>query len=159
MVNLIAPAIAADINTSSISKGDSIALLGTVTGTEIVDIVLVGPEGLKALPSSFYSEDAISDGLYFTASSVSDCEFEETIRIPEEAVSGNYQLYVFIPGRDGWYALTTRESGELFDAVLAYGWVGNDFVGRNQSQIIAMLEEATSNTPGSDDIATSVVTK
>ncbi|MCK4733646.1 MAG: hypothetical protein KAT65_14425, partial [Methanophagales archaeon] len=153
VVNLIAPAIAAEINTSSISKGDSIALLGTVTGTDIVEIVLVGPEGLKELPSSFYSEDAISDGLYFTASSVSDYEFEETIRIPEEAVSGNYQLFVFIPGRDGQYALTTREKGELFDAVLDYGWVENDFVGRNQSQIIAMLEEATRSTPGSDDIA------
>jgi parallel beta-helix repeat protein len=60
---------------------------------------------------------------------------------------------VFIPGRDGLYALTTRDEGKLFPALLDYGWTANDFVGRNQSQIVAMLEDATFNSFGSDDIA------
>jgi len=153
-MRLVSPEVAAELNVSTIAKGDSIAVQGMAPGADTVDIVIIGPKGLNKLPNSFTSEVAIDDGLFFTSAEVAeDYTFEKSIRIPGETDSGNYQLLVFTPGRDGLYALTMREEGELFNALLDYGWTANDFVGRNQTQLMRTFEEATFSSPGSDDFA------
>ncbi|MCK4736219.1 MAG: right-handed parallel beta-helix repeat-containing protein [Methanophagales archaeon] len=151
---LDSPCLSVKIDKQTIAKSDYITVGGWAMGADTVDVVIIGPKGLKKLPNSFFSEDAIADGLFFTSVKVSErCGFEKRIIIPVETESDNYQLMVFIPGRDGLYALTTRDEGKLFPAMLDYGWTANDFVGRNQSQIVAMLEDATFSSFGSDDIA------
>ena len=151
----VAPEVTVEMNLNGVAKGEHITVLGTARGTDIVDIVIIGPEGLKKMPGSFASEDAIADGLFFTSAEVSkrDNTFEKSMRIPEGTDSGSYQLLILTPGRDGLYALTMREEGDLFDALMDYGWSVNDFVGRNQAQVREMLEEVTFSSPGSDDIA------
>jgi parallel beta-helix repeat protein len=148
----VAPEVTTELNLNSVARGDYIAVRGTALGADIVDIVIIGPEGLKKMPGSFMSEDAIVDGLFFTSAEVSRWdEFEKSIRVPEDADSGDYQLLVLTPGRDGLYALTMRGEGELYDTLMDYGWSANDFVGRNQAQVREIFEGVTF-TRGSDDI-------
>ena len=153
-LRLISSGLTAEINVNNITKGDPIIVRGIATGTDAVDIVIVGPKGLKKLPDSFFSEDAIADGLFFTSAEVDvvDYAFEKMIRIPGDADFGDYRLLIFTAGRDGLYALTTRNESELFDALQDYGFSPNDFVSRSQEQIIAMLQEATLLLPGDDDL-------
>ncbi|NQE45260.1 Cell surface glycoprotein [ANME-1 cluster archaeon GoMg2] len=149
----VAPKVTVEMNVSSVAKGGYITVRGTARGAHTVDIVIIGSEGLKKMPGSFTSEEAIADGLFFTSAEVSEwSEFEKSIRIPEETDSGSYKMLVLTPGRDGLYGLTLKGEGELFDALMDYGWSANDFVGRNQAQVRGMLEEVPF-TPGSDDIA------
>ena len=131
------PGLIAVLKGSSITKGDSLIVQGYAMGANTVDIIIIGPKGLKKLPTSFFSEDAVADGLFFTSAEVPDVDyaFEKVIRIPEDADFGDYRLLVLTPGRDGSYALTMREEGGLFDALLDYGWTANEFVGRNQSHL------------------------
>ncbi|RZN33362.1 MAG: hypothetical protein EFT35_10795 [Methanophagales archaeon ANME-1-THS] len=150
---LASPSLTGMLNVSTVVKGGSIAVQGMAPGADKVDIVIIGPKGLKRFPSSFTSEAAISDGLFFTSANVSkvDYTFERVIRIPNDTDSGVYCLLALTPGRDGLYALTMREGSNLFEALQDYGYSPNDFVGRNQSQIMAMLSEAIFS-PGSDDL-------
>jgi hypothetical protein len=153
-INLLSPWLSAELDVDNITKGDCITVQGTSPGADGVDIVIIGPEGLKELPDSFTLEAAIADGLYFTSAEVTeDSTFEKRIKIPEDADSGDYLLLVLTPGRDSLYALTTRDKGELFAAVLDYGWTVNDLVGCSQEQLLEILRDATFDSPGSDDLA------
>lgn len=109
---LVSPDVYGELSWNGIAGGDNLSVQGATLGTNTVDIVIIGPKGLKELPDSFTSEDAIVEGLYFTSAEVDvDGTFEIEIEVPEEADSGIYNLIVFIPGRDSLYALTTREEG------------------------------------------------
>ena len=146
-IRLIVPGLTADQPKDEIARGSFYVVRGTATGVDAVDTAIIGPKGLTE------NEMGIEYGFALTSSSVSESEFEDEIFIPEDAEEGEYITFILSPGRDGAYAATGFGSGELEDALEAQGYeVPEDFVGKTQEQIIAMIKDATINVAGSDDL-------
>jgi len=146
-IRLIEPGLTAEQPKDEIARGSFYVVRGTATGVDEVDIAIIGPEGLTE------NETGIEYGFALTSASVSENEFEDEIFIPEAAEEGEYITFVLSPGRDCVYADTEFGSGELEDALEAQGYeVPEDFVGKIQEQIIAMIKDATINVAGSDDL-------
>ncbi|MCK4475737.1 MAG: hypothetical protein KAU16_03330, partial [Methanophagales archaeon] len=144
---LVFPGVTAEQPKEEIARGSSYVVKGTVTGVDVVDIAIIGPEGLTE------NNMGIEYGFELTTSSVSENEFEKGIVIPGGAETGEYVTIVLVVGRDGYYADTNCGAGEFEDALEAFwGWeVPEDLVGRDQEQIIAIIEEVTYRA-GSDDL-------
>jgi len=146
-IRLLEPGLTAEQPKDEIARGSFYVVRGTATSVDAVDTAIIGPKGLTE------NETGIEYGFALTSASVSESEFEDEIFIPEEAEEGEYITFVLSPGRDGAYAATEFGGGELEDALEAQGYeVPEDFVGKSQEQIIAMIKDATINVAGSDDL-------
>ena len=112
--------LTAELDKNEVVRGESVNVSGEAPGN-VVDILVIGPRGLRRMPDSITSEIALADGFRFMAVEVAENNtFKAEIRIPEEIYSGFHHVMVLSPGEDGVYGATNRTSGELFDAMLDY---------------------------------------
>jgi len=138
------------VSVHAVAKGDYYTIKGTATDVNVLDIVVIGPNGCKDIPLS------VENGFYYTTATVAeDNTFEKDIYIPEEADTGRYTAAILTAGRDGTYEATTHGEGELIEALLEeHGIEEEGFVGKSTSQLLAMIQEATVDKVGSDDMMT-----
>jgi len=139
---LAAPGLTAEQPRNEVAEGDAYTIEGIATGTDDVDIVLVGPEGYPAADPGL----GVLNGLEIMSSSVTDDEFSEEIEMTEGLDLGTWKTMVFSPGRDAEYGDLGIGAGEL-------DWIPTDwFAGKSQDQIVTLLKDHTVNVAGSDDL-------
>ena len=142
MMILTSPALTAEQLRNIVAEGDDYAIEGTATGVDDVDIVLIGPDGYPLGETSL----GVEYGLEITSASVTDSEFSEDV-VMIEGTEGTWKTLVFSPGRDGEYGFTGLTSGELYSII-----VFENFTGKTQTQIEALLKDLTVWSAGSDDL-------
>lgn len=150
--------LSAQLDKSEVKRGESVNVSGEASGTEVVDIVVMGARGLRKMPDSITSEIALADGFRFMTVEVAENKtFKAEIRIPEEVYLGFHHVMVLAPGEDGVYGATTRTGGELFDAMLDYiaskGGCEDVLPGKSTEQLVDIIAAATFNATDSDDLA------
>ena len=142
-IRLVTPGLDAEQPRNVIAEGDFYTIEGTATGTDEVDIVLVGPKGYSAMDPGL----SVLNGLEIMASSVTDDEFSEDITMMDGVDTGTWVAMVFSPGRDGVYGWTWLTAGNL-DGIAPTAI----FAGKTQSQIVAIFKDFTVDEVGSDDL-------
>ncbi|RJS82905.1 hypothetical protein CW713_04590, partial [Methanophagales archaeon] len=145
-IRLIEPGVTAEQPRDNVADGDDYVIKGTATGVDEVDIIIIGPKGLRE------EELGVKEGLEITSSTVSNNEYEEEIKIPDDSDPGEYVALVLIPGRDGKYAGSAATDGEIEDAFTFYKYkVPDDLKGKNQAQLIDIIGDVSFDRTGSDD--------
>jgi len=145
-IRLIEPGVTAEQPRDNVADGDDYVIKGTATGVDEVDIIIIGPKGLRE------EELGVKEGLEITSSTVSNNEYEEEIKIPDDSDPGEYVALVLIPGRDGKYAGSAATDGEIEDAFTFYNYkVPDDLKGKNQAQLIDIIGDVSFDRTGSDD--------
>ena len=141
-IRLVAPGLTAEQPRNVIAEGDAYTIEGMAPGTDDVDYVLVGPNGWKS-----GSAAGLVNGILVSSTSVlSDNEFSENITMTAGLDTGMWKALVLAPGRDGVYEGTGQGAGDLTLAALGVT------AGKNQDQIVAIINDQTSEAVGSDDL-------
>ena len=138
-VRLIQQGLSAEQPRNVVAEKDDYTIEGTATGVEDVDYVLVGPKGTRSK-----DVNSVKEGLLIDSTKVKDNEFSEDETMKDGLDTGLWIAVVLIPGRDGTYGDLDVGAGKLRYADL-------DFEGKDQSQILAILEDHTTAVAGSDD--------
>ena len=138
-VRLIEQGLSAEQPRNVVAEKDDYTIEGTATGVDDVDYVLIGPKGTRS-----GDVNSVKEGLLIDSTRVKDNEFSEDETMKEGLDTGSWIAVVLIPGRDGTYGNLDVGAGKLKDADL-------DFEGKDQSQILAILEDHTTAVAGSDD--------
>ncbi|MHC1623601.1 MAG: hypothetical protein ACXQTR_03315, partial [Candidatus Methanospirareceae archaeon] len=142
MIILTSPTLTAEQPRNIVAEGDDYAIEGTATGVDDVDIALIGPDGYPPGETRL----GVEYGLVITSTSVTDNEFSEDI-VMKEGTEGTWKTLIFSPGLDGEYGSTGLTSGELW-SIIAF----ENFTGKTQTQIEALLKDLTVWSAGSDDL-------
>lgn len=140
-IRLIEPGLTAKQLRNVVAEDDDYAIEGIATGVDDVDIVLIGP--------GYYGSDGklgVEYGLDILSSSVIEAEFSEDITMEEGLDTGMWIAAVLSPGRDGEYS-TGDEAGGL-----GLGSFFPALGGKNQHQILAIINDNTVDALGSDDL-------
>ena len=64
--------LTAELDKSEVKRGESVNVSGEASGTDVVDIVVIGPRGLRRMPDSITSEIALADGIRFMTVEVAE---------------------------------------------------------------------------------------
>ena len=154
VIRLIAPGLNAEQPRNVIAEDDEYTIKGIATGVDYVDIVLIGPKGYSSTDPGL----GVENGLEIMSSSVTDDEFSEDITMGGAGFdTGRWIALVLSPGRDGTYGDLGVGAGNLDSAPAPCSRA--DFAGKDQSQIVAMIQDHTMNVAGSDDILVSFTFK
>jgi PGF-CTERM protein len=140
-VRLIEQGLTASQPRKTIAEDDDYTIEGTATGVDDVDYVLIGPKGTRS-----GDLNDLKGGLLIDSTKVKDNEFEDDIAMDEGLDTGVWVSLVLIPGRDGTYGESVEGAGNLDNVFTAA-----DFEGKDQSQIVAIIEASTTGEAGSDD--------
>jgi len=145
-IRLVSGALNATQPRKVIAEGDDYTIEGTATGVDNVDIILIGPKGY----ARGADKPSIENGLKIIASSVDkNDEFDEDITMTEGLDTGMWLALVLSPGRDGEYAGFTESVGAGEIKVDAFGV---DLEGKDQAQILSIIQDCTIDRAGSDDL-------
>ncbi|MCK4347220.1 MAG: PEGA domain-containing protein, partial [Thermoplasmatales archaeon] len=149
------PGLTAEQPRNVIAEGDDYTIEGTATGMDKVDIVLIGPKG-------YSSKDLgldVLNGLEIKATSVdSNDEFDEDITMSEGLDTGQWIALALSPGRDSMYAYTKFKAGQLTDVFEEKGKYPV-FAGKDQTHILAIIQDNTIDAAGSDDLLVALTFK
>ncbi|MGB7532276.1 MAG: PGF-CTERM sorting domain-containing protein [Halobacteriota archaeon] len=145
-IRLVTGELTAEQPRSVVAEDDDYAIEGTATGTDMVDIVLIGPDGYPPADPGY----GVENGLELVTSSVDDDnEFSEDIAMVEGVDTGAWIAVVASPGRDGDYGSTDIGAGNIDDLI---DDLGLNFAGKDRDQIMAILTDNTIDVAGSDDL-------
>ncbi|MCW7069850.1 MAG: PGF-CTERM sorting domain-containing protein, partial [Methanophagales archaeon] len=145
-IRLVSGALNATQPRKVIAEGDDYTIEGTATGVDNVDIILIGPKGY----ARGADKPSIENGLKIIASSVDkNDEFDEDITMTEGLDTGMWLALVLSPGRDGEYAGFTESVGAGEIKVDVFGV---DLEGKDQAQILSIIQDCTIDRAGSDDL-------
>jgi uncharacterized repeat protein (TIGR01451 family) len=151
-VLLTAGSLTAEISTINVAQEDSFTVYGTAEGYDFVDIVTIAPKGGSG---SGINPASVPDvpGITHDSSAVSDLDYSylKDIYVDEDADTGKYMVVVVTPGCNGVY--DGINSQDLFGSefVAKYGPI-SDLASKTQGQILAIIEDATIDAEGSDDL-------
>ncbi len=130
-----------------VAEDDDYTIEGTATGVDDVDIILIGPKGFP--PGADEEDLGVENGLEILSTSVTDDEFSEDIEMGGAGFdTGRWIALVLSPGRDGKYE--TQDRAEAGNLKLVDSFLGLD--GKNQDQILAIIQDMTIDVAGSDDL-------
>jgi len=163
------PKLTAELSTTEIDPGDTFTVSGNATELEIeqVDIITLAPCGGRGkgmngsagtyipITPGYVTVPATIPGItYVTASVSEDDTFSKEIHVHEDAEPGNYSVIVLHPGRDGYYGWGIPNGSMLLPAIVRDYCSGKapGFLCRTQAQLLAIIEDATTWTAGSDDL-------
>jgi uncharacterized repeat protein (TIGR01451 family) len=141
-----------EISTAAVAQGDGFTVEGTAEGSDFVDIVTIAPKGGSGSGINPASVPEVP-GITHDSSAVSDIDYSflKKLYVDEDADTGKYMVVVVSPGPNGVY--DELNSPDLFGSafVAKYGPIGN-LVSQTQESILAMIEDATVDAVGSDDL-------
>ena len=144
-IRLVGGALKATQPRKVIAEGDDYTIEGTATGVNNVDIILIGPKGY----ARGAAKPSIENGLKVIASSVDkNDEFNEDITMTGGLDTGMWLALVLSPGRDGEYAGFTESVGAGEIEAEMFG----DIRGKDQAQILSIIQDCTIDRAGSDDL-------
>ena len=147
-IRLVSGALNATQPRKVIAEGDDYTIEGTATGVDNVDIILIGPKGY----ARGAAEPSIENGLKIIASSVDkNDEFDEDITMTEGLDTGMWLALVLSPGRDGEYGDLRKDSGGVGAGEIEADMFG-DLRGKDQAQILSIIQDRTIDRAGSDDL-------
>ena len=144
-----APELHASISKSIVSLGESFEVYGNAS-TDYVEVVAISPEGGSGIGL---------DGLYgvsiYTVPIFKFYNFYKKIKVDCDADTGNYTIIVLSPGMDGVYGMSP--SYKYIDSILDLDGAGPelgviDVSNKTQEEIVRVIEDATVNAAGSDDL-------
>ncbi|MHC1636503.1 MAG: hypothetical protein ACXQTS_07825 [Candidatus Methanospirareceae archaeon] len=150
IIRLTEPTLTAKLLRNVVAEGDTLIIEGTATGTDYVDIVLIGPKGYPATNPGL----GILSGLEVISTSVTDEKFSEEIEMTGGLDTGTWIVIVASAGRDGTYGDLGVGSGQLRNFINTIV-----FAGKTQEQIKAILLDHTVNVAGSDDLLVTLTCK
>jgi len=144
--------LTAEISVPIVAKEDSFYVEGTAEGSDFVDILTIAPKGgggkgidptsVTDVPGITHDSFAVSD---------IDYTFSKKLDVDDDADTGKYIIVVLSPGCDGRYnGLNDDELlGSGFETT--YGAIST-LRSKTQEQIMSILEDATIDEAGSDDL-------
>lgn len=160
MVLMVLGDLTAESSVALVPPGDSFTLSGTALGTKVVDILIVGPDGGSGhgMNPTNSEENGLPSGMSYEAASVSSGTSTWTLdlEVDDDADTGHYLAFVLTPGRNQEYDGIGTD--DLLQGIAA-AYFGDDLsrlVTKNQEQIKAILLDATTDVPGSDDFMKTV---
>jgi len=130
----------------SVAQGDDFTISGTAKGSKSVNIMIVSPKG-----SGGDYIDGTDQGIYDTTSSISETDqsFTKKINVGDDVDTGTYVIAVLSPGSDGVYnGLVDATTANLKDKLEA----AYNLNAKTQEQLLEILQDATVNSAGSDDL-------
>lgn len=145
--------LTAESSATLVPPGDSFTLSGTAPG-KTVDVFIVGPKGGGGRGMNTANSDAngLPHGIVYEAASVSsDFTWSVDIDVDEDADTGLYLVFVLTSGRNQLY---DRIKTEDLLAGIKEEYLGGDITklaSKTQEEIKAILLDATTEAPGSDD--------
>ena len=154
MVLMITGDLTAESSATLVSPGDSFTLSGTAPGSKAVDILIVGPKGGggEGMNPTNSEDNNLPTGTVYEATSVgSDFTWSAEIEVNEEADTGLYLVFVLTSGRNQIY--DGIKTGEVLEGIAGV-YLGGDLArlaSKTQEEIKAILLDATTDAPGSDD--------
>jgi hypothetical protein len=148
-VFLMRGGLSATVSREVVAPGDSFWIEGGVSGRDRVDILTIGPKGGSG--EGLNPKDSIlpdAPGITYSNRSLSpEGDFEEEMKVHEDADTGTYLIAVLSYGRDGIWG--TEGSSNLSE-VLSNS--SGSLAVKTQEQIIAIVKDRTINAAGSDDL-------
>ena len=137
----------AKLSSKTIAQGDSFTISGTAPGSKALNILIIAPKGQAGSRI-----DGTGTGIYDTTTSVSETDdtFSKKINVEENVDTGSYLIVVLSPGSDGQYnglAAGTGVNNFMTNLSATY-----TLSGKTQEEILDMIQDATVNAAGSDDL-------
>jgi len=160
LVLMVLGGLTAESSVALVPPGDSFTLSGTALGTKVVDILVVAPKGGsgRGMNPTNSEENGLPSGIIYETASVSSATslWSVELRVDKNADSGQYLAFVLTPGRNQVYDGVRNAS--VLDGVAEKYFSGDlSLLGaKTQEQIKAILTEATTGAPGSDDLMKTV---
>ena len=141
-----------EISAKSVAQEDSFTVYGTAEGCDFVDIVTIAPKGGSGSGINPASVPEVP-GITHDSSAVSgrDHSYSKALYVDNGADTGRYLVIVVSPGRNGVY--DGLNSPDLFGSAFEARYGPIYALGsKTQDQILAIVEDATIDAAGSDDL-------
>ena len=152
---LASGALTAELSTTSVSLGDDFEVSGVSRGADTVNIMALAPRGSGGTKiTNANADNSPSNHIYEDTASVStvDRTFSKKIDVDKDADTGKYLIVVLSPGIDGRYnGLSDYPTPSDFFVKLV-GDYNLDVASKTQAQLLAMVQDASIDTAGSDDM-------
>jgi hypothetical protein len=155
IVLMVSGDLTAESSVALVPPGDSFTLSGTAQGTKVVDILIVGPDGGSGhgMNPTNSEENGLPSGIIYEAASVSSSTSTWTIdlEVDKDADTGQYLAFVLTPGKNQEYDGIGTD--DLLQGIAAdyFGGELSRLGTKTQEQIKAILLDATTGAPGTDD--------
>jgi hypothetical protein len=144
---MIEEGLIVNLSTDMVPLGDNFDIYGT-SSTSYVEIVTITPKGGNGIGiEKLY-------GVTIDTVPASNYNFYRKIKVDSKADIGNYTILVLSPGRDGVYGIS---SYKYIDSFLDLDGAGPelgviDVSNKTQEEIVVIIEDATIDQAGSDDL-------
>ena len=144
--------LTAEISSTNVAQENEFTVHGIAEGSDFIDIVTIAPNGGSGRGINPASVPDVP-GITYERSTVSDRDYSylNEFYVVEDADTGKYMVVVVSPGRNGVY--DELNSPDLFGLAFErrYGGIIN-LGSKTQAQILAIIEDATIEAAGSDDL-------
>lgn len=132
--------------TNIVATGDAYRISGTCHGSDFVHIMIIAPKG-----GGCVGIDGAEAGFVIYKLSVENNRFSKRIAVAENADSGTYAVIAVSPGRNGIYDGIGTDDLELGlnEKYTEY----SELTGKTQEQLVWIVQYATTEAAGSDDLA------
>jgi len=139
--------LTAELSSTSVAHEDDFTVSGTAQGSRSIDIVIVAPRGSGGSLIEPGASTLPDTNIYHALASVSETDytFSKKVTVGTNADTGSYLVVVLSKGIDDKY-------GKLGANSLTEALAGYTFTGRTQEQLLAIIEDATYGSAGSDDL-------
>ena len=141
---LTSPELSVILSRDIVALDDSFTISGFAKGMNQVEVITFAPKGDSGNRLNGQT-NGMGYTIYIISVSQTDGYFEEKIDITKETDCGNHYLAVIGKGRDGYYG-SYGDATSLENALESY-----TFTSKTQTQMIAMLKDATIDAVASDD--------
>ena len=146
--------LTAELSTTLVACGDDFRVSGVSRNADSVNILVIPPRGSDGtqIETGSVNSDKPSENIYHKTASVSkiDREFEKRITVDKDADTGKYLVVVLSPGKDGRYGATDADPSGIFSKLVKD--YGLDVTAMTQEKLVAIIQDATVDAVGSDDL-------
>ncbi|MCK4529118.1 hypothetical protein KAW18_17265, partial [candidate division WOR-3 bacterium] len=145
-----------NISTNVTVPGASFVINGTAMGSDHVDLITISPKGGSGIGLYEKSYPGVP-GITNESIPVENDSFSKTLNVSECVNVGGYVIWISVPGCDTCYGNwnNVNNASELIKYIIG-DYCGGDADGlrsKTQDQILAILQDATYEAIGSDDLA------
>ena len=146
--------LTAELSTTLVACGDDFRVSGVSRNADSVNILVIPPRGSDGtqIATGSVNSDKPSENIYHKTASVSKInrEFAKEITVDKDADTGKYLVVVLSPGKDGRYGATDADPSGIFSKLVKD--YGLDVTAMTQEKLVAIIQDATVDAVGSDDL-------